>query len=164
MNTDRSFIKAINTYPINTEIKTIRTYNSKENGTSPAGQTAGVVTFEMNTSFVMLPKDPMRKRLFDPRVGYFVNYFEPYTDDQQSVKRKRFICRWRLEPRDEDIEKMKRGELVEPKKQIVYYIDPATPKQWRPYLIQGVNDWNAAFEQAGFKMQSRPRNGPTIRP
>ena len=132
MNTDRSFIKAINTYPINTEIKTIRTYNSKENGTSPAGQTAGVVTFEMNTSFVMLPKDPMRKRLFDPRVGYFVNYFEPYTDDQQSVKRKRFICRWRLEPRDEDIEKMKRGELVEPKKQIVYYIDPATPKQWRP--------------------------------
>ena len=151
MNTDRSFIKAINTYPINTEIKTIRTYNSKENGTSPAGQTAGVVTFEMNTSFVMLPKDPMRKRLFDPRVGYFVNYFEPYTDDQQSVKRKRFICRWRLEPRDEDIEKMKRGELVEPKKQIVYYIDPATPKQWRPYLIQGVNDWNAAFEQAGFK-------------
>lgn len=88
MNTDRSFIKAINTYPINTEVKTIRTYNSKENGTSPAGQTAGVVTFEMNTSFVMLPKDPMRKRLFDPRVGYFVNYFEPYTDDQQSVKRK----------------------------------------------------------------------------
>ena len=151
MNTDRSFIKAINTYPINTEVKTIRTYNSKENGTSPAGQTAGVVTFEMNTSFVMLPKDPMRKRLFDPRVGYFVNYFEPYTDDQQSVKRKSFICRWRLEPRDEDIEKMKRGELVEPKKQIVYYIDPATPKQWRPYLIQGVNDWNAAFEQAGFK-------------
>ena len=151
MNTDRSFIKAINTYPINTEIKTIRTYNSKENGQTPAGMTAGVVTFEMNTSFVMLPKEPMRKRLADPRVGYFVNYFEPYSDDQQSVKRKKFICRWRLEPRDEDIEKMKRGELVEPKKQIVYYIDPATPKKWRPYLIQGVNDWNAAFEQAGFK-------------
>lgn len=151
MNTDRSFIKTINTYPINTEIKTIRTYNSKENSLTPAGQTAGVVTFEMNTSFVMLPKEPMRKRLFDPRVGYFVNYFEPYSDNQQSVKRKKFICRWRLEPRDEDIEKMKRGELVEPKKQIVYYIDPATPKQWRPYLIQGVNDWNVAFEQAGFK-------------
>lgn len=151
MNTDRSFIKAINTYPINTEIKTVRTYNSKEQGGTLAGEQTGTVTFEMNTSFVMLPKTPMRKRLFDPRVGYFANYFEPYTDDQQSLKRKEFISRWRLEPRPEDIEKMKRGELVEPKKQIVYYIDPATPKQWRPYLIQGVNDWNVAFEKAGFK-------------
>lgn len=152
MNTGRSFVKAINTYPINTEIKTVRTYNSKENTTVPAGQQVGVVTIEMNTSFVMLPKEPMRKRLFDPRVGYFANYFQPYDDAQQSVKNKKFICRWRLEPKDEnDIERMKRGELVEPKKQIVYYIDPATPKQWRPYLIQGVNDWNVAFEQAGFK-------------
>lgn len=151
MNSDRSFIKAINTYPFNTEIKTVRTYACKETGNVPSGQLAGVATFEMNTSFVILPKTPMRKRLFDPRVGYFVNVFEPYNDDQQSVKRRSFICRWRLEPKDEDIEKMKRGELVEPKKQIVYYIDPATPKQWRPYLIQGVNDWNAAFEKAGFK-------------
>ena len=151
MNTDRSFVKSIGTYPINTEVKTVRTYNSKETGGTPAGSTAGAATFELNTSFVMLPKVPMRKRLFDPRVGYFANYYQPYSDDQQSVRNKSFICRWRLEPRDEDIEKMKRGELVEPKKQIVYYIDPATPKQWRPYLIQGVNDWNAAFEQAGFK-------------
>ena len=105
----------------------------------------------MNTSFVLLPKVPMRKRLFDPRVGYFAYYFAPFDDGQQSVRNKEYISRWRLEPREEDIEKMKRGELVEPKKQIVYYIDPATPKQWRPYLIQGVNDWNAAFEQAGFK-------------
>ena len=151
MNTERSFIKAINTYPINTEIKTVRTYNSKEGGSIPAGQVAGAATFEMNTSFVLLPKVPMRKRLFDPRVGYFAYYFAPFDDGQQSVRNKEYISRWRLEPREEDIEKMKRGELVEPKKQIVYYIDPATPKQWRPYLIQGVNDWNAAFEQAGFK-------------
>lgn len=150
MNTDRSYIKAIHTYPINTEVKTVRTYGSKDTG----GQTytgTGVKTFEMNTSFVLLPKVPMRKRLFDKRVGYFTNYYTPYDDKQQSVKSKQFIVRWRLEPKEEDIEKMKRGELVEPKKQIVYYIDPATPKQWRPYLIQGVNDWNVAFEQAGFK-------------
>lgn len=151
MNSERSFIKAINTYPINTEIKTVRTYNSKEGGSIPAGQVAGAATFEMNTSFVQLPKVPMRKRLFDPRVGYFAYYYAPFDDGQQSVRNKEYISRWRLEPREEDIEKMKRGELVEPKKQIVYYIDPATPKQWRPYLIQGVNDWNAAFEQAGFK-------------
>jgi hypothetical protein len=59
--------------------------------------------------------------------------------------------RWRLEPKDEDLEKWKRGDLVEPKKPIVYYIDPATPKKWRPYLIQGINDWQVAFERAGFK-------------
>ena len=151
MNAERSFIKSVATYPINTEVKTVRTYNCKEDGRLPAGRYAGVATFEMNTSFVLLPKVPMRKRLFDPRVGYFVNYYAPFSDDQQSVENKEFVCRWRLEPREEDIEKMKRGELVEPKKQIVYYIDPATPKKWRPYLIQGVNDWNAAFEQAGFK-------------
>lgn len=151
MNSDRSFIKAINTYPINTEIKFIRTYACKAGSGYPSGSQTGAATFEMNTSFVMLPKTPMRKRLFDERVGYFADVFEPYSDDQQKVKRIEYICRWRLEPKDEDIEKMKRGELVEPKKQIVYYIDPATPKQWRPYLIQGINDWNVAFEKAGFK-------------
>ncbi len=151
MNADRSFIKAISTYPINTEIKTVRTYACKEDGNLIAGQVAGAATFEMNTSLVLLPKTPMRKRLFDPRVGYFAYYYDPFDDSQQRVRRKTYISRWRLEPREEDVEKMKRGELVEPKKQIVYYIDPATPKQWRPYLIQGVNDWNVAFEQAGFK-------------
>lgn len=149
-NPERSYIQTIHTYPINTEIRTVRTYNSKDtNGATYTG--TGVKTFEMNTSFVLLPKEPMRKRLFDPRVGYFTNYYTPFSDNQQSVKNKSFITRWRLEPKDEDVEKMKRGELVEPKRQIVYYIDPATPKQWRPYLIQGVNDWNVAFEQAGFK-------------
>lgn len=73
-----------------------------------------------------------------------------FADDQQTVKRKNFITRWRLEPKAEDVEKMKRGELVEPKKQIVYYIGNP-PKQWRKYLIQGVEDWNVAFEEAGFK-------------
>ncbi len=153
---DRSYIKAINTYPINTEIHTVKTYSYKT-PSSPfmqgisSGRETGTVTFEMNTSFVLLPKTPMRKRLFDKRVGYFADYYQPFSDDQQSVKDISYITRWRLEPKDEDIEKMKRGELVEPKKQIVYYIDPATPKQWRPYLIQGVNDWNVAFEKAGFK-------------
>src|SRR4030095_3652758 len=56
-----------------------------------------------------------------------------------------------MEPKAEDMTKYKRGELVEPKEPIVYYVDPATPKQWRPYIIAGINDWNAAFEKAGFK-------------
>ena len=93
----------------------------------------------------------MRKRYFDPRVGFFADDYTVYGDDQQKVKNERFIVRWRLEPKDEDVEKWKRGELVEPKKPIVYYIDPATPEKWRPYLIQGINDWQKAFEKAGFK-------------
>ena len=149
--TGKSYIADIKTFPINTEVKTVRTYMCKEPTNISAGQLTGAATFEMNTSFVLLPKHEMRKRLFDPRVGYFADSFVPFTDNQQRVRTVNYINRWRLEPKDEDIEKMKRGELVEPKKQIVYYIDPATPKQWRPYLIQGVNDWNAAFEKAGFK-------------
>ena len=88
----------------------------------------------------------MRKRTFDRRVGFFTSEYTVYGDDQQRVEEDEFIHHWRLEPKDEDLEKYKRGELVEPKKPIIIYIDPATPKQWRPFLIAGINDWQAAFE------------------
>jgi hypothetical protein len=93
----------------------------------------------------------MEKRYFDPRVGYFASSYFKYGDDQQQVDRNVFIHRWKLEPKPEDVEKWERGELVEPKKPIVFYIGPGTPKKWRPYLIQGIEDWQKAFEQAGFK-------------
>lgn len=158
---DRSYIANISTYPINTEIKTVKTYSSSPSfggsfgpfpsTTFPAANAAGAVTMEINNSFILLPSQPMAKRMFDPRVGYFADDYTVFGDDQQKVKSDVFIVRWRLEPKDEDLEKWKRGELVEPKKPIVYYIDPATPKQWRPYLIAGVNDWQKAFEKSGFK-------------
>jgi hypothetical protein len=110
----------------------------------------------------MLPKVPAKKRLFDPRVGFFPDDYTVYSDDQQKVEDSRFIVRWRLEPKPEDIEKWKRGELVEPVKPIIYYIDPATPKKWRSYLIQGVNDWQAAFEKAGFKNAIMAKEWPEI--
>jgi hypothetical protein len=170
---DRSYIEKISTYPINTEIRTVKTFGaappapsglfgpSPGRGASfPAASDAGAVTFEINTSLLLLPKEPMKKRLFDPRVGYFADDYSVYSDDQQKVDEATFICRWRLEPRDEDMDKFRRGELVEPKKQIVYYIDPATPAKWRPYLIAGVNDWNRAFEQAGFKNAIVARDWP----
>ncbi|MBG9377427.1 zinc-dependent metalloprotease [Panacibacter sp. DH6] len=159
--TDRSFIKDIASFPLNIEVKTVKTFNSSPSmgggggivisSGLPAAFAAGAVTFEMNTSFILLPKQPMKKRRFDPRVGYFADNYTVFGDDQQKVQDDIFVVRWRLEPKEEDIEKYKRGELVEPKKPIVYYIDPATPKQWRPYLIQGINDWQSAFEKAGFK-------------
>jgi len=152
---DKSYISQINAFPINIEVKTVKTYKATATAKSkdliPAAVLSGVITMELNNSFVLLPKDPLDKRFYDPRVGYFASSYLRYGDDQQKVDRDVYIHRWRLEPKEEDLEKWKNGELVEPKKQIVYYIDPATPKKWRPYLIQGINDWQKAFEQAGFK-------------
>ena len=145
-----SYIEDIKTFPLNTEVRMVKTYNS--NSTSlPSVYSTGKATFGINLSFMLLPSKPMKSRYFDLRVGFFTHGYNNYSDDQQRVKQKVFISRWRLEPKPEDVEKMRQGELVEPQKPIVYYIDPATPKQWRKYLIAGVNDWQKAFEKAGFK-------------
>ncbi len=125
------------------------------------GGPGGNITVEMNSSMVLLPKVPMQARYADPRIGYFTVGYTDFDANPQGVEAVRLIKRWRLEPKDADIEKYKRGELVEPKKPIVFYIDPATPKDWVPYLIQGVNDWQAAFEKAGFKNAIIGKRAPT---
>ena len=172
---DASFIQSIRTYPINTEVTTTKTFTynapaptapgpAARANTLAAGLQAGVVTLVLNTSMILLPEKPMQPRWFDSRVGYFADGYTEFSDEQQAVERIRFITRWRLEARPEDVEKQKRGELVEPIKPIVYYIDPATPKQWRPYLIAGVNDWQKAFEQAGWKNAIRAEEWPEDNP
>lgn len=149
---DLSFIDDIKTFPINTEIKLVMTYGTSDKSRIPSARATGQATFRLNISWVLLPKEPMRGRYFDPRVGYFTDSHVEYADDQQQVKNRQLAVRWRLEPKNaEDAARQQRGELIEPKKQIVYYIDPATPKQWVPYLIEGINDWNTAFEAAGWK-------------
>ena len=155
---DLSYINYIHTFPINTEVVTTKTFSAKASSKLPAARLAGNVTLRMNTSFVLLPREPMRARTFDPRVGYFTEEFAEFNDKQQDVKRRKVITRWRLVPKD--VEAYKRGELVEPVKPIVFYIDPATPKQWRKYLILGVDDWNKAFETAGFKNAIEAREWP----
>ena len=147
---DRSFIESVNAYPINIEVKTTKTYSTSA-GTITAGALTGSITLRLNTSMVLLPKVPMRKRIADERIGYFANKYVLFDEDKQQAEPLFFVQRYRLEPKDEDLDSYRRGEMVEPKKQIIYYIDPATPKKWRPYLIAGVNDWQKAFEQAGFK-------------
>ena len=152
-NLDRqsSFVKDIHTFPTNTEIQLVRTYNSTSRKIPAATQT-GKVTFTINTSFILLPEQPMNARLYDPRVGFFTESYNVFSDEQQRVDSRRMITRWRLEPKDSaDAVRQRQGELIEPRKPIVYYVDPATPKQWRPYLIAGVNDWQKAFEKAGWK-------------
>ncbi|WP_207495721.1 zinc-dependent metalloprotease [Aridibaculum aurantiacum] len=156
--TDRSYISTIQTFPINTEIRTVKTFNASPSpgglttaAQIPAASSAGAVTVELNTSLMLLPKVPMQVRYYDRRVGFFRDHFTTFNDQQQRVQEKNFAVRWRLEPKDEDVDNWKRGELVEPKKPIIYYIDPATPRKWRSFLIQGINDWQVAFEAAGFK-------------
>jgi hypothetical protein len=161
---DRSYIQGIKTFPINTEITVIKTFSAlpaapsisglptAPTTTLPAASNAGAVTMEINTSMLLLPTVPMRKRYFDSRVGYFANGYMVYGENSQRAEEEVIAVRWRLEPKNkEDEEKQKRGELIEPKKPIVFYIDPATPEQWRKYLILGVNDWQKAFEKAGWK-------------
>ena len=148
--TDRSFVDDIRPYPINVEVNTLKTFSASPS-TIPSANKVGAITLELNISMVLLPKTPMQKRLFDPRVGFFATRYIKFSDQQQRTETEYYIHRFRLEPRKEDVKKYLSGQLVRPKKQIVFYIDPATPKQWQKYLILGVNDWNVAFEQAGFK-------------
>ena len=135
LQADRSFIDTMTVYPINVEVRTLRTYSCPD-GRMPASRT-GFVTVGMNTSIVLLPEKPMQPRIADNRVGFFETRQTRFSDGAPS-KGYAIINRYRLEPKDPKA--YKQGKLVEPKKQIVYYIDPATPKKWVPYLIAGIND------------------------
>ncbi len=153
---DRSYVEYVRPYAANIEVRAVKTYSA---GLNP---TASSYTVELNSSLVLLPEKPMQPRLEDERVGYFVVGHRDFDENPQGVANKIYVKRWKLEPKPEDMEKYKRGELVEPAKPIVFYIDPVTPKKWVPYLIQGVNDWQKAFEQAGFKNAIIGREAPTL--
>ncbi|RXK81199.1 zinc-dependent metalloprotease [Filimonas effusa] len=152
---DRSYIDYVHAFSGNIEVHAVKTYSA---GMNP---TASSYTVELNSSLVLLPAVPMKPRIQDSRVGYFAVGFKDFDADPQGVQPTIYVKRWRLEPKPEDMEKYKRGELVAPKKPIVFYIDPVTPKKWVPYLMQGVNDWQKAFEKAGFKNAIYAREAPT---
>ena len=149
-----SFIESIRSFPLNIETKHIKTYKSSNSRN-------GQISMLLNNSMVLLPKEPMKRRYFDQRVGWITNSQIDFGIDNQEAETVRYIQRWRLEIKDEDIEKFKNGELVEPKKPIIYYIDPATPVKWRKYLKQGVEDWQVAFEAAGFKNAILAKDPPS---
>ena len=157
---NRTYIDTIKVFPTNIEIATTRTY-STSSGTYAASQT-GSATVGFNTSIVLLPREPMRRRLWDSRVGYFTNTLRHFSDNQRKARHEQFISRYRLVPRDKKA--YRAGRLSEPEKPIVYYIDPATPAKWIPYLKQGIEDWNKAFEAAGFKNAIIARDWPKNRP
>lgn len=152
----RSFIDTVRSYPINIEVVHTQTFNAAE---PPANSDMNTITIQMNQSMIKLPENPMTPRLYDERVGWFTVRQYDYGSEALKSDLKTYIQRWRLEPKDP--EAYLRGELVEPVKPIVYYLDPATPERWRPYFRQGVEDWQAAFEAAGFKNAIIAKDPPT---
>jgi hypothetical protein len=153
----RSLVTSVKAFPQNVEVKHILTYRGAEK--LPDNQYTGALSIEMNQSFIELPEELMQPRLYDPRVSYFSLRQIDYGSDAQRAETKRYITRWRLDP--VDMEAWERGELVDVKKPIVYYIDPATPEQWRKPIMQGVNDWQKTFEAIGLKNAIMAKLPPT---
>jgi hypothetical protein len=156
LDVDRSFINWARSYPLNVDIRHTLTFDA---GEPPSDEDTGTISMEMHQSMVMLPRAPMRPRYADARVGYFSVDRINYGLDELKAAEQTFIRRWRLEPSDSIA--YARGELVDPVKPIVYYIDPATPARWRPYVRQGIEDWQEAFETAGFSNAIIARDPPS---
>ncbi|TXD48718.1 zinc-dependent metalloprotease [Polaribacter sp. IC073] len=156
LDTDRSFIRSIKSYPKNIEVVQDFTFDADE---PPSNLSTNTITMRINQSMILLPEKPMMSRVYDKRVGYFSLGNVDYNSEALKADSKRYIKRWRLEPKDEAA--YNRGELVEPKKPIVYYLDPATPIKLRKYIKQGVDDWQKVFETAGFKNAIMAKMPPT---
>lgn len=152
----RSFVSSVRAFPTNVEVRHVQTFDA---GAAPSDASANTISLEMRQSLVLLPRVPMRPRYADDRVGFFSIERVNYGLDQQKAATQRFIRRWRLEPKDPAA--YARGELVEPVKPITYYIDPATPTRWRRYVKEGVEQWQAVFEKAGFKRAIIAKDPPT---
>ena len=156
LDQSRSFINNIKSFPENIEVKQDFTYDASE---PPSFSDTGSISLQMNQSMILLPKEPMTPRLNDPRVGFFTVSQIDYGSPKLKADQKRYIRRWRLEPKDP--EAYARGELVEPVKPIVYYLDPGTPENLQKYIKQGIEDWQKPFETAGFKNAIIAKDAPT---
>lgn len=165
----RSFVERVSSFPENIEVEASHTFvnppteglgmpSAPPNPFLGAGMGTGSATVVMHYSMVRLPENPMMPRLFDERVGYFSVRKYDYGKDEQRAPRRTYITRWRLEKKDPG------AEISEPVKPIVYYIDPATPTKWIPFIKKGIEDWQPAFESAGFRNAILARDAPADDP
>jgi len=152
----RSFINSVKSFPENIEVKQDFTYTASEPSTQRATES---ISLQMNQSMVLLPEEPMQPRINDPRVGFFTVSQVDFGSDELKADEKTYIRRWKLEPKDTAA--YARGELVEPIKPIVYYLDPGTPENLKEYIKQGIEDWQKPFESAGFKNAILAKDAPT---
>jgi hypothetical protein len=158
LDKDRSFINSVKSFPENIEVKQDVTFTASE---PPSNGSLGSISMQVNQSMILLPKEPMQPRLYDPRVGFFTVNQIDYSSTALKADKKTYIRRWRLEPKDP--EAYARGELVEPVKPIIYYLDPGTPESLKEYIKQGIEDWQKPFETAGFKNAIIARDAPTLK-
>lgn len=155
----KSKIIGVSTFANNLVFRSIKSYGEAPASAGPPsapGQPAkkeetNPTMWEVGASWFLLPEKPMAKRYADPRIGYFLTQQRNFDGDAEKNKFVAMANRWRIEPRPEDLQKFKRGELVEPAKPIIFYIDPNTPSFLIPYMIEGVNAWRKSFEKIGFK-------------
>ena len=145
VDSDRTYIVRANAFPRNVEVRRVLTYDATD---APSNEASNTLSMEMHHSLLVLPDDPIEPRLCDERVGFFSTRQTDYGLDTQRAVETCYVTRWRLEPSDPVA--YARGDVVDPVQPIIYYIDPATPAKWVPYLKQGVEDWQVAFEAAGF--------------
>lgn len=162
----RTYIEEVKAFPTNIETRSLLTFRSQPAGGArtgpdqparPAAQGPGrSVSILVHYSMTLLPEKPMQGRYFDPRVGYFVQPFEDYTSNKNWVVNNRYIARYRLEKKDHE------AEGSEPVKPIVFYISREVPEKWRPFIKKGVEDWQPAFEKAGFKHAILCKEAPSV--
>ena len=156
LDDSRSFINTIKSFPMNIEVTQDFTYNASKPSVL---QETESISIQMNQSMILLPEIPMKPRLADNRVGWFTVDQYDYGSNELKSDLKTYIQRWRLEPKDQ--EAYVKGELVEPVKPIVYYLDPATPEKLRKYIKKGIEEWQKPFEKAGFKNAIIAKDAPT---
>jgi len=154
----RSFVERARSFPTNVEVTALQTFEVDSVPGAPGGnadRSINSLTIPTNFSMVLLPDRPMRPRVCDNRVGFFAVRYEDFGADQAKVPTRCYITRWRLEPKDPN------AAVSDPVKPIVFYIDPATPEKWVPWLIRGVGAWEPVFRAAGFSNAIMARRAPT---
>jgi hypothetical protein len=156
LDPSRSYIENIRAFPENVEVRKVLTYDA---GRPPSNASTNSITLEIRHSMYLLPEVPMQHRYSDERVGFFSMAQIDYGREAHQAETVRKIVRWELVPKDP--EAYLRGELVEPVNPIIFYIDSATPEKWRYWLAKGVDDWQVAFEAAGFKNAIYAKQAPT---
>ncbi len=161
MDASRSYIERVTPFPENIEAESTQTFTSPVDqqgggrGGPQGGMRPGSGTVVVHFSMVKLPEKPMMPRLADARVGYFTTETMDYSRPEHRAAQREFVARWRLEKKDPT------AAVSEPVKPIVYYIDPATPPRWVPYLKKGIESWQSAFDAAGFKHAIIAKEAPT---
>ncbi|HET7322203.1 MAG TPA: zinc-dependent metalloprotease, partial [Longimicrobiaceae bacterium] len=162
---DRSYIESAHAFPQNVEIEATQTGTPAPSGSGSSSRSRGPTPAQSvlaHWSLVKLPEQPMMPRRWDPRVGYFSIEKVDFGAEQRAAER-RYITRYRLECSDQRVD-----GLCVPKDPIVYYVDPATPDVWKPWIRRAITDWQVAFEAAGFKngiiAKDPPANDPAWSP